>query len=335
MSGGNELTPRDPRERPPDPAGTRPRHDPTSLLPSAPIPLPEPDVVDAEVVEDGGELLPERHAPAGAPAPAARAAAAPYAPRFQFILGALLAVGAAAVVAVIALVVAPGGGSDQQGPAWSAWHPTPAGGDGAAQIAAHVGPAYKLPDHRQMVLISAGPLQVAGLPLTVALRESPSQGGDIRVYNGKGVLYRMCGLGDNCAIATGKPSVSRQLLLRREALELALYSFRYLKGMEQVVVFLPPPPGKRPSTALFFRAGDIHPELQRPLNATLTATVPGVTDVTASPDAAFVDELTTRMEYNFSLTPANQDNSAFLVLDSFDPTAPLPSGGQSISAAGG
>jgi hypothetical protein len=345
MSDHDERSARDPRDRPPDPAGTRPRHDPAALLPTAPAPQPhEPDVVDADAVEEDGtaagtagdrpDLLPERPAPAAPPAQRAAEEHSPYAPRFQFVLGALLAVGAAAVVAVAALIVAPGGGSGPKGPAWSAWAPSAKAGDGAQQIAAHVGPAYRLPDHHQIVLISAGGLEVAGLPLTVALRESTKQGGNIVLYDGKGVLYRMCGLGQNCAIATGKPSTARGFLLRREALELALYSFRYLDGVKQVVVFLPPPKGKRPSSALFFRADDNRPELQRPLRATLAPRVPSVGTVTASPDAALVDQLTEPTQFRFSLTPANQDNSAFLVLDPFDPSAPLPSGGQQVSGSG-
>lgn len=336
MSEHDESAARDPRARPPDPAGTRPRHDPASLLPARPlgVTLPgEPEPVDAEVVEEPreGDLLPERHAPAAAPALAsARAEEPPYAPRFQFVLGALLAVGAAAVVAVVALILAPGGGG-RSGPAWSAWRPVAGKANGAQQIADHVAHYYRLPDRRQIVLVSAGPLEVAGLPLTVALRESADQGGNIVLYQGKGVLYRMCGLGENCAIATGRPSVQRTLLLRREALELALYSFRYLDGVQQVVVFLPPRKGQRPSNALFFRASDIHAEIERPLAATLTPRVPGVNNVTSWPDAALVNQLTTPTLFKFSLTPANQDNSAFLVLDPFDPTAPPPSGGEVAS----
>jgi hypothetical protein len=331
MSEHGEIAPHDPRARPADPAGTQPRHDPQTLLPSKPLDVPalDPETVDAEVVDEpgDGDMLPQRHAPAGAPALAA-ADEAPYAPRFQFVLGALLAVGAAAVVAVVALIVAPGGGSGQSGPPWSAWHPVNGKGDPSQQIADHVSPQYRLPDGRQAVLVSAGPLEVAGLPLTVALRESPSQGGNIVLYQGKGVLYRMCGLGENCAIATGNPSKRRGFLMRREALELALYSFRYLDGIKEVVVFLPPPKGQRANNALFFRADDSRPELQRPLRATLTPRAPTVDNVTRWPDAPVVYRLTEPTQFTFSLTPANQDNAAFLVLDPADPTAPPPSGGQ-------
>ena len=54
--------------------------------------------------------------------------------------------------------------------------------------------------------------------------------------------YRLCGSGDNCSIAIGTPSPSELQLLRREALELSLYTFKYVKDVDSVVVFLPPPP---------------------------------------------------------------------------------------------
>ena len=71
------------------------------------------------------------------------------------------------------------------------------------------------------------------------MRKSAEEGGAIQVHDEKGVLYQMCGLGVNCQIDSGKPSNERMLLLRREGLELALYSFRYLKDVKQVVVLIP------------------------------------------------------------------------------------------------
>ncbi len=321
--------------RPDDPAGTSPRHDPRDLLPARQALLPseidDADVVDGDAVDvtDGepdersadhdGDLLPERVAPAGAPAPVA-GGPPPHAPRFNFLAGVLIAVGVAAVLLAVGLVIGGTGSDRTHGPAWSAWHPT--GKSAAAQqIATYVGEQYHLSDGKQLVLAQGGPLSVAGLPLTVALRETADQGGNIKLYDDKGVLYRLCGLGKNCAIASGKPSVQRHLLLRREALELALYSFRYLDGVKQVAVFMPPPPGKQPSQALFFRKGELGPELKKPLDATLTSDVPSVATMTRSPDALLVDQLTLPTLFTFSLTQANQDNRAFLVLDPFTATS--------------
>ena len=52
----------------------------------------------------------------------------------------------------------------------------------------------------------------------------------------------LCGYGQNCSIASGQPSVERHTLLRREAVELALYTFKFLPNIDSVSVFLPPRP---------------------------------------------------------------------------------------------
>ena len=51
--------------------------------------------------------------------------------------------------------------------------------------------------------------------------------------------YILCGLGQNCSIKGGTASEERHALLRREALELALYTFKYVDGVDSVSVFLP------------------------------------------------------------------------------------------------
>jgi uncharacterized membrane protein YgcG len=328
---------RDPRERPPDPAGTRPRHDPESLLPATREPLLRDDVVESEVVdereEERGDLLPARRRP-GSPAEAVPAAhQSQYAPRFHFLTGALVAIGLAALVGLALFIALPGGGKDN-GPQWSSWEPSKTGMTGAEEIAEHVGPGYKLTDGHQMVDVSVTGLELEGVPLAVAVREPPAQGGDIRVFDDNGLIYRLCGLGPDCAIASGKPSTQRHLLLRREALELALYSFRYL-DVHQVIVFMPPRLGQKPNQALFFREGDVARELDRPLNASLSPRVPTVRNVTLSPDTPLVDQLTTPKIFQFSLTQANTDNRGFIVLDPFDASSQAQPGTGSSSGSSG
>ena len=89
--------------------------------------------------------------------------------------------------------------------------------------------------------MQGGPLEVFDVPLEVALRTAP-QGGDIDFIDGKGLMYTLNGLGPKGSVRGGKPSEERHLLLRREALELALYTFRYVKNVDLVVALLPPKP---------------------------------------------------------------------------------------------
>lgn len=334
----------DPRLRPPDPAGTQPKWDPDALLPKRKPPAASGRLWAPGSEEDDeadGERLVAASVTEGATAGAADAAPADaagsgerryskYSGRFQFLLGALLALGTAAVALLVAAIV---GSSDNNktitlstGPAWSAWRPTATNGsDAAEQIAEHVGKQYRLPNGQQLVMATGGPMEVAGLPVTVAIQESAAQGGDINFVPGTGVLYRLCGIGGtDCKIAYGRPSANRMLLLKREALELALYSFRYL-GVTQAVVLLPPSQvtdkktgktTKNIQSALLFRrdAQGLGAALSHPLNATLSTRTPSVNAVTRSPDALAVRSLTLSNLFNFRFQESNQDARAFLVL---------------------
>jgi len=336
---GRDLDTRSPddgeRRQPQDPAGTQPRYDPASLLPAAPVP---DDVVDADVVEEREEeredLLPARRRGGGAPEPVAAAKHSTFAPRFHFLTGALMAVGLAALAGVVLFIVAPNNGSGDNGVKnWSNWAPTTGGTAGAEQIAQHVGIQYKLPNGRQIVNVGVTGLEIQGVPLSVAVRKDAAQGGDIKVFDDSGIIYHLCGLGQSCAIDSGKASIERGLLLRREALELALYSFRYLGDVHQIVVFMPPVKGKTPTQALFFREGDVARELDRPLNASLSSRVPGVTEVTNSPDAGLVQQITSPKTFDFSLTGDQTSQRGFIVLD--PPTDPSAGSGSGSSGTSG
>ena len=241
----------------------------------------------------------------------------PHATRFQIFTGILVACAIAAVAA--AVLVATGSGDDNGGQRWSQFKPSSDGLDsGAREIADYVGRRYRLPSGQQIVLVTGGPLELQGLPMRVAVRESPADGGDIKAFDGRGVLYRLCGLGPKCSIESGRASPARALLLRREALELALYSFHDLDDVDNVVVFLPPPKGEDPTVALHFRRGDVAGQLARPLQATLPPAVPTPDTIDQAPEKSFVQSLTFGNIFKFSLTQANQDAAVFLVLD------PLP-----------
>jgi hypothetical protein len=300
-----------------DPAGTRPKHDPESLLPVAADPLlpPDADVVDSNAIDEdeAGDLLPERRRAGGAAVPAAKHST--YAPRFQFLTGALVAVGIAALVGIAVLVIGPS--TTTPGPAWSPWKPTSGGVAGAAEIANHVAPEYR-ESGKQLVNIDANDLSFKGVPLTVALQTAPEQGGNIQIHGEKGILYQLCGLGSTCAIDHGKPSTERGLLLRREGLELALYSFRYLKDVKQVVVLIPPAKGKAQTIALYFQRDEVRAQLSRPLTSSLVPKAPTVDTVTLSPDAAFVDRATDE-PYLFTLNGSGFNNGGMLVLEPYTP----------------
>jgi hypothetical protein len=273
------------------------------------------DDVRAEIVPDDDATR--------APAPAAPVAARPdgappYQARFQLIFGILLGVAMAAVAAT-ALFLTVGKNSNGPSVEWSTWHPT--GSDGLAavnQIADHVGQRYTLPSGNQLVAVHGGPLELGGLPVTVAVRDPAPNSGKISVLDSKGVLFTLCGLGKYCSIKEGKPSVARHLVLRRESLELALYTFRYIKNVDEVVIMLPPAPGDKPSEAMFFRRGEVGGSLSRPLAATLPGPPPSINRLGVA-QANFLNRLTGANLYGFEAVQG-QDAKVYLVLQK--PTTP-------------
>jgi hypothetical protein len=261
------------------------------------------DVIHVDVRDDPG---PEATAEAGAPPPPAARGSSRYGGRFWLVYALLGGVLAFAAAIAVAVAISPKPGPDRS---WSLWHPGDGGVSGAKQIANHVGPLYHLPDGNQLVVVQAGPLEFASLPATIALRSGSN---NISLLEGKSVLYTLCGLGPRCAIRTGKPSPQRHLLLRRESLELALYSFHYL-DVDQVVTLLPPRKGQKASQAMLFREQDVNAELDQPLRATLPAPVP-LPSALNGPQGSFIARVTASNLFKFSLEQG-QDASVFLVLD--------------------
>jgi len=305
------------RERPEDPAGTKPRHDPETLLPhehesllaasqaTAEEPEPEPEAASAPqpaVPEEPAVVVPAGHAP--------------HAARFQFIYGILIGV---AIAALAAAVVAFSHHDQTQTVAlssWSSWQPERGNGDPIQQIVDHVAPEYRLPSGKQIVAVTGGPSAIEGIPLVVALRSDPTKNGATNILENKNiVLYRMCGLGKDCSIMEGKPSKERGLYLRREALELALYTFNYVADIDGVVVLMPPVPGQKPSHAVFFRPQDVEPSLQAPLVDTLPSPTPNVKTLMHSRNLPIVNSITAPLQFDFSVTQDNTNNRGYLVLD--------------------
>jgi hypothetical protein len=301
-----------PRERPEDPAGTKPRHDPEALLPHTRESL----LVASQAAGDAPEPEPQPEPVEEEPAARAPSGHAPHAARFQFFYGILIGV---AVAALAAAVIAFSHHDHAQTVAlssWSSWQPERGKGDPIQQIVDHVAPEYRLPSGKQIVAVTGGPSQIEGIPLIVALRSDPAKNGDTNILENKNiVLYRMCGLGKDCAIKEGKPSKERGLYLRREALELALYTFNYVADIDGVVVLMPPVPGARPSHALFFRPQDVQPSLQNPLVDTLPGPTPTVNTLMRSRNLPIVNSITAPLQFDFSVTQDNTNNRGYLVLD--------------------
>ena len=118
----------------------------------------------------------------------------------------------------------------------------------------------------------------------------------------------------------GEPSAERLRLLRREALELALYTFRYVDGTDSVVAFLPPRPGDEPTYALLLPARRFRARSSTSRSrTTLPNTPPAAPEDIAPLEVQTIDRLTTSNFFRFSFQQL-QDGTAVLVLD--DPRLP-------------
>jgi hypothetical protein len=275
----------------------------------------------------------------------------PHSHKFQLATMTLIGIALAAIV--IAVVIAAQGDHGGSGPKWSSWKPQGTGNQGAREIADHIAPFYRISGTDQLDVITVLNLtnpstasastssSSSSSGLQVAVRPDPSTS-QVSLLTGKTIAYNLCGIGStNCSIGVGTPSTDRLLLLRREALELALYTFKYVGGVDNVVAVLPPghpqvtntltaqPPSAtapKPSsqtldTAVLFVKGELSPWLTQPLSSTLQEFPPSVPQLALwhqTPEAGLVDQVTARGLFSEKLVTA-QDGSNLVVLNPLPP----------------
>ena len=215
---------------------------------------------------------------------------------------AYLLLGAAAGTAIGAFIVL----QQRPGPKppipWSTWKPEDASvGETARAIASHVSGAYRLPDGTQLARVILGPSKAAGNFQAVVLADRPNA---VTLFDPtRTVIYTLCGVQQNCGLQGAETRASSNAL-RREALELALYTMKYANAAD-VAVFFPPLEGDTKSTnVLNFPRDDYSRQLDRPLKTTLphgAAVSRGKVD---SREAGTIDALTTGHDYHFGVQTA-------------------------------
>jgi hypothetical protein len=260
--------------------------------------------VATDVIDDGSV----------APAPATADGAAPSRrPRLHvhrfLVVYVLLAAVLGATVAGIVLAL---GSSIHPGPAWSSWRPHGGGQGAAKEIAAYVAPTYRLPSGKQLVDVVAGaptvsPTGKQSLPVHyVAVRGAKPAGDKVYGVSSKdSVMFSLCGLGPACSIATGTASLARGRLVRREILELALYTFKYVPSMKSVIAFIPPKKGDQPQYAVYLQKSELQDLLHHPLAQTLQPKTPLPNGI-PSREIGTIDGLTTPRVYSYKLSQTQQ-----------------------------
>lgn len=246
-----------------------------------------------------------------------KAGPTPYRGRFGFVWGALAGIAVCVIALAGVLVASSGSDAVPLAKNWSDWKPSTSQMlPGGEAIAAHVAREYKLDTGDQLAAIRSGDFEISGTPIGVAVRP---KGGELEVLRGPGLLYLLNGLSTESKATTGKAGRTNERLMMRQAVELALYSFRYLDDVTMVAVMLPPRTGPaeastdgQQSRTIFFRPGDLLSRLEVPLSRTLAATPPRPKQVTQEVSSK-IDSLALRNLFLATIQPLDS-NLSYLVL---------------------
>jgi hypothetical protein len=259
------------------------------------------------------------------PVPAVGKPAGRYTLRFGLLYGGLAVVLVAAVAGFVVLAAnldssSGANTSSVSGKAWSPWKP-PSGTPSAMarEIAKHVANEYKLNKKgTQLVAVVAGRPTVTADTHKISISTiTVKQGDDDEVVpTGSTWSEQLCGLGSSCSIATGQATEQRGRLVRREALEVALYTFKFVPTINSIVAFMPPPPGQPPTTLIYMQKNDFAKQLSEPLAKTLPLATPPLPTAPDTTERATIDKLTLPMVYSFKVQQL-QDASAVLILNPF------------------
>lgn len=241
--------------------------------------------------------------------------------RFATFYGALAGILVAALVSFVIFVIRPGA---KPAPAWSTWSP-PAGTTAAiaTAIADHVGAQYRLnKTGAELVAVVPGPPEVNSgtskvVISEVAISKTPNSETDMSVVPASGTwTFQFCGLqtsGGSCSIP-GTATIARGRLVRREALEVALYTFKYDPSITAMIAYMPPPSGQSASSLLYFQASNFAQQLREPLDKTLPRATPPLPTQSDAAEQPTIDKLTLPDVFSYSLDPLD-DGSAALLLE--------------------
>lgn len=238
--------------------------------------------------------------------------------RFALIYGGLAALGA---VAVAVFVVVLHQHTARPAP-WSTWRPASGSESKMTQeIADYVAPRYKTTAAgvQLVAVIPSSPEITNGTKTTKVsamcfIPNLNAQSCDRIVMTGSGDLQaQFCGIGSQCSISTGTASAPRERLVRREALEMALYEFKYVPGVNAMIAYLPPPAGSSPTSMLYLERNNLTDELSHPLKQTLPLDPPPLPTQPDAKEKATIDKLTLSSLFQYQVQPLRNGTDALVL----------------------
>lgn len=261
----------------------------------------------------------------------------PHERKFRLATVLLFIVAAAAVAGAVVFLVNHDNKSNPVAAAdaskWSDWHPTKSGNAALTQIADHISPYYLLNASEPLDAITpismsesndAGVTTGSGLTVVVNPTTSAPSASNLELLTGKTVAYNICGLGPSDCQLSGTATTARMLLLRREALELALYTFKYVPSTQNVIAVLPPghtvtstgTSGSAVTVSVLFVRSELASLLKRPLDKLLSSSPLALSELSLwsqTGEAELVDTLTTQALFS-SQVESQQEGGSLLVL---------------------
>jgi hypothetical protein len=228
---------------------------------------------------------------------------------------AYLVLGAAVGAALGGFIVLAKRPAPKPGPPWSSWQPKSSSRDDQVlEIANHVGNSYRLASGDRLAKVKVGsPEGVELRAIAIPKKKQPQTLGDFRLYEqDKSVVYALCGNGSkNCYLPA---TLARAGVLRREALELALYTLKYAP-VDNVLVFFPPGSRKtKPMLTVFLHRKELEGRLDHPLRTTLPQAKPPLPGQVMPLEQETVDALTRSSIYRYLETDTGPGYGNVLVV---------------------
>ena len=182
----------------------------------------------------------------------------------------VLAIGVGAAVGLAIVLIGRGSGHHAATNVHT-FRPTASGELGAKEIARHVAVKYRQADGAELTAVVGQRPNFQGQPLSYYLirpHDAQDPNKDIALFSvGNGIMYAMCGFGKNCQTTATESNAEAQLL-KREALELTLTTFKSDSSVQTVTTLLPPIP--QGSLAIIFKRSDLQGWLHKPMSDLLS-----------------------------------------------------------------
>lgn len=226
----------------------------------------------------------------------------------------VLAIGVGLAVGLAIVMI--GRGSSHHASTFQGFRPSASGELGAKQIADHIAFKYRQADGAPLAAVIGERPNFQGAPLSYYLirpHDAQDPNKDIAIFAvGNGIMYSMCGFGRNCATSTAETQAEAQLL-KREALELTMTTFKSDSAVQTVTTLLPPL-SQGSTLAIIFKRSDLGSWIHRPLSDLLPGKGPLKPGQIGSQEAQRIDMLEAGALYTYDAAQG-PDGNAYLRLD--------------------